>query len=645
MKAEAAYKEGRIYEAIRLYEDALAGGLDRPAAQRTLGQLHLAARHYEAASQWLGRAAQAMPASAELLDQRAWALLGQGRMDQAQQLVAEALAGGSPAPTLNPLAKALKGSDAASLKVVADTLFETCQYELAREYYQRLSEVGPSARIYVRLGHICRTSGALHDAFEYIRKALAIDPDNADCLAYLGTLSILLGGIEEGVDMIRQAANKAPANAVIHSSLLFASHYLASTDRRGLFEEHRRWGQRHAPLCLCRTCHDNDPDPDRPLRIGYLCADFKMHSVSYNFEALLEKTDPRQVQNFGYGSVDAPDHVTRRIASKFHVYRSVYGLDDKAVADLVQRDRIDILASVAGHTAGHRMTVLAYKPAPLQVDYQSIDTSGIQQVDYRVTDDLLDPSGEESYYVEQLVHLGGGVVCYRPPEFAPEVGPLPSLSQGFVTFGSFNGTQKIHPGVVSLWAGVLRAVPSSRLMMKCTGGDDPHLAGHYLRLFDQEGISRDRIRIRGWLRPESHLDPYHEVDIALDTVPFNGCVTTLEGLWMGVPVVTLKGRKLVSRVGLTILSRVGLERLVASTPRQYVELAAGLARNPAVLARIRSSLRSRMAASPLCDADRYAREMEAAYRQMWRRWCQEQKSEPRTQNSELRTHSSGGASR
>ncbi len=213
------------------------------------------------------------------------------------------------------------------------------------------------------------------------------------------------------------------------------------------------------------------------------------------------------------------------------------------------------------------------------------------------------------------------------------MGPLPAVRNGFVTFGSFNGSQKIHPQVVSLWSAVLKAVEGSRLMMKCTGGEDPGLIEYYLRQFENEGIQRDRVQIRGWLLPQRHLDPYNEVDVALDTFPFNGCITTLEALWMGVPAVTLKGQTLVSRVGLTILGRMGLGRLVSETTGQYVDTAAGLARNLPALAKIRSSLRSRMAASPVCDADRYTREMESACRQMWRAWCQGRNSELRTQNS------------
>ncbi len=404
----------------------MAGGLDRPAGLRTLGQLYLAARYYEAASQWLDRASRSLPPSAELLDQRAWALLGQGKIEEAQQEIAKALADLSLSPeALNPLAMALRGNDPSSLAVIADTLFDAGQFEPACQYYQRLAEAAPSARVYGRLGHIFRIRGALSQAVEYSRRAMAIEPDSAECLSYAGSLCILLGRIDEGVAMIRQAAERQPDNAVIGSSVLFTAHYLPDQNRHDLFEEHRRWGQRHAPVSLARRSHDNEPDPDRPLRVGFLCTNFRMHSVSYNFEALLDKVDHRNLQLFGYGSVDTPDHVTARLAAKFDVYRSIFGLDDKTSAELILKDRIDILAVLEGHAGGHRVAVLAYKPAPIQVDYQSIDTSGLAQVDYRVTDEVLDPPGSQRYYVERLVYLPGGVVCYRPPELRRQWGPCP----------------------------------------------------------------------------------------------------------------------------------------------------------------------------------------------------------------------------
>ena len=566
-----------------------------------------------------------MPASAELLDQWVWALVGQGRIDHARQVIAEALADPpSLKRPLNPLAEALMADDPSSLGLVADTLFEAGRFRLAREYYQKVAEIQPSGFVFGRLSHVCRFLGAAYAAAEHLRRALELEPDNAGYLANLGNALIMLGRTEEGVALARQAVERQADSAEVHSNYLFAMHYLPGQDRASLFEEHRRWGQRHAPMSLARRSYDNDPDQDRPLRIGYLSADFRTHSVAYTFEAVLDARDRLAFQVFGYGSVAHPDGVTRRLQSKCDVYRDVYGLADPAVANLIEQDRVDILVALAGHTIGHRLLVCAYRPAPIQMDFGGINTTGMRQVDYRLTDGQLDPPGSEQYYLERSIHLPGGMVCYRPPGFAPAVGPLPAMRNGRVTFGSFNGSQKVHPDLVSLWSAVMNAVEGARLLMKFPGGDDPVLAGHYLRLFEQRGVHRDRIQICGWLSPEAHLDLYNQVDIALDSYPFNGCLTTLEGLWMGVPIVTLAGQTLISRVGLSILSRVGLEHLAASTVGEYVERAVVLARNTKALGQIRSSLRPRMAGSSLCDSKAYVRDLEAAYRRVWRQWCDTQ---------------------
>jgi predicted O-linked N-acetylglucosamine transferase (SPINDLY family) len=346
-----------------------------------------------------------------------------------------------------------------------------------------------------------------------------------------------------------------------------------------------------------------------------------MHSVAYNFEPILDGRDRRNVQVFGYGNVARPDEVTDRLKAKFDHYRSIRGLDDHTVVRMIERDEIDILVAVAGHAGDNRLTVLAYKPAPIQVDYQGVNTTGMQQVDYRFTDSLLDPAGSEKFYVEASVYLPGGVHCYRPPDFAPPVVPLPAERAGHVTFGSFNGSLKSNPFVVSLWAEVLKNVDDSRLLMKFHGGGDRETKDRYLEQFRRLQISPERVEIHGWKSPVEHLKLYGRVDIALDTYPFNGCLTTLEGMWMGVPTVTLVGESLISRAGLSILSRVGLEFFAASTRDEYVAKATALARNRPALAKIRASMRQRMTASTLCDSKTYAAGLETAYRKMWRRWC------------------------
>jgi predicted O-linked N-acetylglucosamine transferase (SPINDLY family) len=326
---------------------------------------------------------------------------------------------------------------------------------------------------------------------------------------------------------------------------------------------------------------------------------------------------------YGYGNVAKPDNFTARFKTKFDHYRNIRGVSDEKVAGLIEEDKIDILVEIGGHVGDNRLPVLAYKPAPVQVDYGGFNTTGMQAVDYRLTDNLADLPESQKFYTEELVYLPGGLTCYAPPDFAPSVTALPALRKAHITFGVFNNNMKINPYTMSLWAEILKANSNSRLLMKLAVGNDQGMKDKYLGRFEQLGINRERVEICGWKAPVEHLKLYGEIDIALDSYPYNGGVTTLEGLWMGVPIVSLVGSSgFLSRVGLSILSRVGLESFAVLTPTEYVEKAVSLAENLETLAEIRASMRERMTAGVLCDAKTFARSVEAAYRKMWHRWCQ-----------------------
>ena len=248
----------------------------------------------------------------------------------------------------------------------------------------------------------------------------------------------------------------------------------------------------------------------------------------------------------------------------------------------------------------------------------------MEQMDYRLSDPWLDPPEAQSGYIEELAYLDGGYVCYRPSESAPLPGPLPALRNGGVTFGSCNNHLKVNAETVALWAQVLRVCSGSRMLLKCQMAADKDVRHLLLERFHTCGISPDRVMLIPWQSGQQHLQTYDQVDIALDTYPFNGCVTTLEGLWMGVPVLSLFGEKYISRVALSLMQPLDMSSFCAETPEQYVAKAKALAGNLPGLAQIRASLRARMQAGPLCDARRYACALEKAYRKMWQRWCHEQ---------------------
>ncbi|MHC4425263.1 MAG: O-linked N-acetylglucosamine transferase, SPINDLY family protein, partial [Planctomycetota bacterium] len=506
--------------------------------------------------------------------------------------------------------------------VLAKMFFDTAQLSRAEQWYKGILEQESHALVLCELGRLCQRKGRLTDAVEYQKKAMEAEPSNTGIWDSCALNLIRTGKIQEGINLLRKAVEKVPANAAIHANLLWYLHYLPETDPQALFDEHKRWGRMHAPVSMAETSHENDPDPDRRLRIGYISPDLRRHSVAYNFQAFLNGRDYRAVEVYGYGDIARPDEMTDYFKQKFDRYRNICGIDDKAVARLIEQDKIDILVEIGGHTPGNRLLALAYKPAPIQVDYGGIDTSGMEQIDYRLTDSLLDSPETQKLYTEESVYLPGGLFCYKPVDFTPPVAPLPATRKGHLTFGSFNNNLKVNSYIMSLWAEVLKRNDGSRLLMKFRGGNDRKVADYYLQQFEQFGIGRDRVQIYGRIAPSEHLQLYGEVDITLDTYPLNGGITTLESLWSGVPVISLVGRNsFLSRAGLSILSRVGLETFATSVPEEYIAKATALAANLEELAKMRVSMRQRMAGSILCDATAYAGSVEAAYRNMWHRWC------------------------
>jgi len=318
-----------------------------------------------------------------------------------------------------------------------------------------------------------------------------------------------------------------------------------------------------------------------------------------------------------------PDAVTARMVPKFVAYRSTVGQSDDEVAEMIRADRIDILVDLAGHSAGNRAPVLARKPAPVQVTYLGYpDTTGIRAVDYRLTDALADPEGEEAFYAERLARLPDCFLCYRPPEDAPAVAPLPFRKRDRITFGSFNSLYKVNEGVIDVWSALLESVPGSRLMLKSMALQDKDIRARFYESFRKRGFEDDRILLVSWEPGRAnHLGLYGEVDIGLDTFPYHGTTTTCEAFWMGVPVVTLKGRVHATRVGCSLLHQVGLDDLVATTTDEYVKKAAELASNPERIATLRSELRSRMANGPLCNREAFTRHLEDAFFSMWKTWA------------------------
>jgi protein O-GlcNAc transferase len=475
------------------------------------------------------------------------------------------------------------------------------------------------------LSIVLKDSGQLDEAIIACLQAIALRPNFPEAHDNLGSALSDIGQLDKSLAAHRQAVVLRPDYAKAHSNLLLTLQYHPSCAAQTIFEEHLRWNRQHAdPLKHLIQTHKNDRNPDRRLRIGYVSPDFRDHVVCHYVLPLLAKHDHGQFEIYCYAQVPVPDDMTRRVQQHADAWRSIVGLSDSAVAQMIRDDQIDILIDLSGHTAGYRLLVFAQKPAPVQVTYLGYPaTTGLETIDYRLTDALADPpSLTDSLCSEQLIRLPKCAWCYQAPQQTPAVNALPALQSHHITFGSFNNFTKMNESILKWWAKILHQVPQSRLLFKSKALVSESAREKARQFMRESGIRPDRLDLRVWAPASKHLALYNQIDIALDTYPYHGTTTTCESLWMGVPVVTLAGQTHVSRVGVSLLQNVGLAEMIGSTPEQYVQIAVDLTNNLPRLAELRSTLRQQMERSPLMDAPKFARNIEAAYRQMWHTWCQ-----------------------
>ncbi len=475
------------------------------------------------------------------------------------------------------------------------------------------------------LGNVLKALGDHEAAIAAYRQALVFQPDYAHARSNLASALQDTGRLDEAMAELRRAVAGAPDSAEIRSNLILGLHYDPHADAASLFAEARRWDERFGEAHAARRPpHAIDRSADRPLRIGYVSPDLRLHSVAFFLLPLLEgrERDAAHVTCYATGGVE--DDVTARLRSASDAWCSLVGLSDDAAAERIRDDRIDLLFDLSGHTANHRLALFARRPAPIQITYLGFPgTTGLRAIDYRLTDALVDPSGREHLGSERLVRLPASGVCFAPPCATPDVADAPLLRGGRVTFGNLGNLAKVGAATLTLWSELLRRVPTAHLLLKSVAFRDRATRRRFERRFAGEGIDASRLR----LLPDDpsifdHLRSHERIDIVLDSFPFNGLTTTCQALWMGVPVVTLAGQRPASRMGLGVLSNLGLDDLVATTADDYLRIAADLAGDPQRVVALRSTLRPRLQASPVGDARRFARDLQAACRGLWREWCE-----------------------
>jgi predicted O-linked N-acetylglucosamine transferase (SPINDLY family) len=518
-------------------------------------------------------------------------------------------------------ALALKPDYAEAYNNLGIALHDWGYLEDAAANYRRALELKPDhPLIHANLGNTFKELGQLQEAVTSYRRALELQPDHADIHGNLGNALFDLRQIHEAMASYRRALELKPDDAAAFSGVLFCLSHLENADPSVIFAEHRAFGERfETPLRAQWRPHENDRTPDRILRVGFVSADLYRHSVAHFIEPVWRALDQTRLELYVYSNSVREDEVTARLKQLVGHWRQVARLSDQELAERIRADGIDILFDLAGHTSHHRLLTFARKPAPVQITWIGYpETTGLRAMDYKLTDPGTPPGMFDHLYTEKFACLPAATL-FEPVTDAPEVNSLPALTRGFITFGSFNRTNKLGNQVIALWGRVLLALPTSRILIGSVTDDS--LKADLTERFARHGISSDRLEFRPRVATRDYLQLHHEVDIILDTFPYTGGTTTSHALWMGVPVLTLTGLSRVHCQSARILWRTGLPEWVAATKEQFVSQAVYWAMHPSELATLRAGLRERFDNSPVRCPETMARGFEKAMRIMWRRWC------------------------
>jgi predicted O-linked N-acetylglucosamine transferase (SPINDLY family) len=612
-QGNALEDSGEFEAALERYREALRVAPEYPRAHLNAGNaLRHLGRHDEAASA-LRQSLRCSPSYAPAHFNLGTLLAELGENGAAESELREAL-------RLQP--------DLADAAVVLADIFEStgrlpdAEAELQHALHLRPDFAGAA----LNLGQLLLRQNRFDDAETSLLKARAMDPSLASVHGALGSLYVRTG---RGAEAERAFAIALELDSELESSksaYLFSLNLRNDLDASAIFEEHARLGAvitRAARGSF--TTWNNRPDPERRIKVGYVSGDLGQHPIGLFLRPVLDRHDRKCFDVHCYSNRASVDDVTRLLQQSVEHWHSIAGIEDRLVADLIRRDEIDLLIDLSGHTDRNRLAVFARHPAPVQITWLGyLNTTGLPAMNYRICDRHTDPEGAaEHLHTERLYRMPHSQWCYAPVyELTLNLRPHAERPNAIV-FGSFNQYAKISDSCLDLWCSLLRAAPEASLVVLDVPPGKTQDA--FRRRLLQRNINRDRVSVRGRLGISEYFAAIANVDIALDTFPYNGATTTLDTLWMGVPLVALHGDRSIARSGYSLLQSIDAPELIASGPREYVDLNLRLVRDTSWRNTLRATLRNRLAASPLMDSVRFAADLEAGYRHMWRAWCASQR--------------------
>ena len=581
----------RFQAAAKSYREALRRQPDLVAGHGNLGVAWLRQGEFQKATQCFERVLRLNPNDVSALLNLGYAAQSQGQIQAALNYYQQAM-------TLAP-------EHAEAYNNAAALHFAEADYAQALDLLQQAVRLDPGyAEAHNNLGNTLRAQGHLSAAIEAYRIAADLQPDHPGVSNNLGNALIDCGDLDQGLAALARASVPEKHYPVALSNWLMALNYQPRITLEALHQAHTRFGP-------CFGTVSGTPPKckhSKLLRIGFVSPDFRQHPVAHLIEPVLATIGHDEFEVFCYSDVNKPDQVTARLQAYGHVWREIHGKSDAAVADLVRRDSICILIDLAGHTAQARPSLFAQRAAPVQVSWLGyFSTTGLAAMDYFIGDAICTPLAWQAYFTEKLVLMPHTRFCYRPPNDAPAVAPTPSASGKPFTFGCFNSLAKLNSEVLALWSEILRALPDSRLILRARFLDDPDTHQTMVARWHAAGAPLERIQMYGQVPHAQLLAAYADIDLALDPFPFGGGMTTLEALWMGVPVLTLLGDRPAGRQSASFMRTLNLPNFVAGNRAEYVHRAIEISADPG-LALIRENLRQRMQVSALCDAQGFTQE-------------------------------------
>lgn len=631
-------------EAIDAYKKALELNPKHYNALTNLGTLFHNQKKYAEASSLFKQAFEINPSSVEVCRHLAKSLYFSNKVESGKQYFEQVLK--------------LNSDDVESLSFLGRIFRDQGKYEEALLYYKRLNSIQPSGFSHANVGLVLQDLGRAteatiqykealkhtpdsyefynnlallyndmaryEEAYSCYENALRLNPNNPLLLSNAAATYKDLGFLDKAIELLKRAISITPDHGYLYSNLLFVMLYAASVKPEELASTSRIFGEKIVDPLLIKKAHSNNKNTERKLRIGYVSPDFFKHAVHYFLEPLLILHDRTKFEIFAYSNTPKEDDVTERIKKEVDHWRDIRFLSDEKITSLIEADSIDILVDLTGHTGKNNLRIFAQKPAPIQITWLGYPaTTGMKAIDYRITDIYAEPVGmTEHLNTETLWRLPQIFCCYQPSENSPAViDHSPFEDNDYITFGCFNNFAKVTDDVMRTWSKIMAQVPKSQLLLEIFGVDIAMVRDQVQKRLEAAGIPLDRVILETRRRTNQYI-LYNRIDIALDPYPCNGGTTSMDTMWMGVPMITLAGRHFVSRMGVTILTNAGLPELIANSEDAYVKITVDLANDRERLKKMRHGLQEKVVASPLMDQKLFARNMEAAYREMWKIWCQ-----------------------